>query len=166
MGRFLRSRLTFANVMAGIAVFLALAGGAYAATSLPSNSVGTRQIKNGAVTPAKLSKSAKKQLKGQKGARGAQGLQGATGAPGAPGATKVIVRKGPFAEGRSVASCLTGEVATGGGGWVEPEEPEAWIWNTLPVQESGEVPTSWEAQAANKSDEAAFVQAYVICASP
>ncbi len=37
---------------------LALAGASYAAMSLPKNSIGTRQIKNGAITPAKLNHSA------------------------------------------------------------------------------------------------------------
>jgi hypothetical protein len=48
-------RLTYANVMATIAVFIALGGAGYAATRLPKNSVGTKQIKNGAVTGAKIS---------------------------------------------------------------------------------------------------------------
>jgi hypothetical protein len=48
------SRLTYANVMATIAVFIALGGASYAATQLPKNSVGTRQLKNGAVTSAKI----------------------------------------------------------------------------------------------------------------
>jgi hypothetical protein len=38
-----------------IALFVALGGTSYAATQLPTNSVGTRQIRAGAVTPAKLS---------------------------------------------------------------------------------------------------------------
>jgi hypothetical protein len=38
-----------------IALFVALGGTSYAATQLPANSVGTRQIRTGAVTPAKLS---------------------------------------------------------------------------------------------------------------
>ena len=38
-----------------IALFIALGGASYAATQLPANSVGTRQIRAGAVTPAKLS---------------------------------------------------------------------------------------------------------------
>lgn len=41
-----RDRLTYANVMATIAVFLALGGGAYAAFQLPRNSVGTAQVRD------------------------------------------------------------------------------------------------------------------------
>ena len=37
----LRNSVSYANVMATIAVFLALGGGAYAALRLPKNSVGT-----------------------------------------------------------------------------------------------------------------------------
>jgi hypothetical protein len=47
-------KLTYANVMATIAVFVALGGAGYAATKLPQNSVGTRQIKNNAITGAKI----------------------------------------------------------------------------------------------------------------
>jgi hypothetical protein len=43
-------------VISLIALFVALGGTTYAATSLPANSVGTRQIKNGAVTASKLNK--------------------------------------------------------------------------------------------------------------
>jgi hypothetical protein len=49
MLRQLRARLTYANVMASIAVFLAMSGGAYALT-IPRNSVGTRQLRERAVT--------------------------------------------------------------------------------------------------------------------
>jgi hypothetical protein len=52
--RRLHSQLTFANVTAVIALFVALGGGAYAATSLPKNSVGAKQIKANAVTSAKI----------------------------------------------------------------------------------------------------------------
>jgi hypothetical protein len=50
----LLTRLSYANVVATVAVFLALGGGAYAAFKLPKNSVGTKQLKNGAVTGKKL----------------------------------------------------------------------------------------------------------------
>ena len=49
-----RPRITYANVMATVAVFIALGGGAYAVSSLPKNSVGTKQLRNGAVTTGKL----------------------------------------------------------------------------------------------------------------
>jgi len=41
----IRANLTYANVMATIAVFIALGGSSYAAIRLPANSVGTIQIK-------------------------------------------------------------------------------------------------------------------------
>jgi hypothetical protein len=56
MGK-LRGRLTYANVMATIAVFIALGGASYAAT-LAKNSVGTKQLKKNAVTTTKLKKQA------------------------------------------------------------------------------------------------------------
>jgi hypothetical protein len=49
----LRSRLTYANAMSTIAVFVALGGGAYA-VSVPRNSVGPKQLKRGAVTSEKV----------------------------------------------------------------------------------------------------------------
>ena len=54
MVREFRPRLTYANVTATLALFLAIGGGAYAATQLPANSVGTKQLKKGAVTKKKL----------------------------------------------------------------------------------------------------------------
>jgi hypothetical protein len=50
----LSSRFTYANVMATIAVFLALGGGAYAAVTLPKNSVGAKQIKANAISSPKV----------------------------------------------------------------------------------------------------------------
>ena len=54
-----RKRLTYANVMSSIAVFLILGGAtAVAAGQLGKNSVGTKQLKQNAVTAAKLKKNA------------------------------------------------------------------------------------------------------------
>jgi hypothetical protein len=72
--------------MATLAVFIALGGGAYAASKLPNNSVGTAQIKNQAVTPLKISASAIALFKGQQGANGVVGARGAEGQQGAQGA--------------------------------------------------------------------------------
>jgi hypothetical protein len=48
--------------LAILALFIALGGTSYAATQLPANSVGTRQIRAGAVTPSKLSPALRSQL--------------------------------------------------------------------------------------------------------
>lgn len=54
----LRSRLTYANVIATLALFIALGGASYAAIKLPKNSVGSRQLKKNSVTAAKIKKGA------------------------------------------------------------------------------------------------------------
>ena len=51
-------RLTYSNVIATLAIFIALGGISYAATNLSKNSVGTKQIKNNAVTAKKIKKNA------------------------------------------------------------------------------------------------------------
>jgi hypothetical protein len=90
----LHPRASFANVMSCLALFVALGGASYAAVSLPTNSVGAKQIKNASIDNTKvkqgsLLKSSFKRgqlpagAKGAKGAKGAIGLQGATGLAGA-----------------------------------------------------------------------------------
>lgn len=77
-----------------LALFVALGGTSYAAAKLPRNSVGTPQIRSGAVTQAKLAPAVRDQLTkpavlaspGTPGAQGAAGPKGDTGAPGEPGA--------------------------------------------------------------------------------
>jgi hypothetical protein len=55
----LRSKLTYANVISTVCLFLLLGGGtAFAASQLGKNSVGANQIKKNAVTTAKLKKGA------------------------------------------------------------------------------------------------------------
>jgi hypothetical protein len=53
----IRRHLTYANVMATLAVFLVLGGGAYAAFHLPKNSVRSKNIVNGQVKRADVSNS-------------------------------------------------------------------------------------------------------------
>lgn len=83
----LRKHVTYANVIATLALFVALGGASYAATQLPANSVGTKQIKKEAVTPAKLSSAAKAALVGATGPGGPTGPVGPAGPAGATGAT-------------------------------------------------------------------------------
>jgi hypothetical protein len=47
-------QLNYANVMATLAVFIALGGGALAALRIPANSIGTKQLQRAAVTGAKV----------------------------------------------------------------------------------------------------------------
>ncbi|MGB2712361.1 MAG: hypothetical protein WBC33_12705 [Conexibacter sp.] len=80
--------------MSTIAVFVVLGGGAYAAATLPENSVGPKQLQNDAVSSKKVKDHSLKakdfakgvRLKGDKGATGASGPQGPTGPAGAAGA--------------------------------------------------------------------------------
>ena len=92
---FLRKRLTYANVIATLALFLALGGTSYAVTALPKNSVGTQQLKKNAVTGVKVKDgslssadfAAGTLLKGDTGATGATGATGPQGPTGLTGAT-------------------------------------------------------------------------------
>lgn len=57
--KFMRKRLTYANVMSSLAVFLILGGAtAVAANQLGKNSVGSKQLKANSVTTAKIKKNA------------------------------------------------------------------------------------------------------------
>ena len=86
--RLVREKFTFANVVACLALFVALGGVSYAALQLPKNSVGSKQLKKKAVTPAKLSPSAKLALTGSIGPVGPQGKEGPRG-PQGPGAVTI-----------------------------------------------------------------------------
>lgn len=104
----IRGRLTYANVIATIALFIALGGASYAAIKLPKNSVGAKQLKKGAVTPAKLSKASATTLAGPAGAEGATGPQGVQGVKGEAGAAATnlwaaVNEKGTLVRGVGVA---------------------------------------------------------------
>jgi hypothetical protein len=107
----LLSKLTYANVMATIAVFIALGGASYAAITLPKNSVGTEQLQKGAVTATKLSKTARAALAGDADAQGKEGSRGPEGNSG-----KSIVALAPLAS----KSTETGVFAAAGGSETTP----------------------------------------------
>jgi len=116
----LRSCLSYANVMATLAVFVALGGGAYAAFALPPNSVGSRQLKNGAVTAKKVARATIKLFKGQKGAMGPKGDQGTQGVQGPQGLQGIQGPIGPsnvyFTSSTGVGAELT---LPAGDYWIE-----------------------------------------------
>jgi hypothetical protein len=75
----IRKRLTYANVMSTIAVFLVVGGAsALAASQLAKNSVGTKQLKNNAVTTSKIKKEAVAAAKIKNGAVGTSKLGAAS----------------------------------------------------------------------------------------
>ena len=136
----IRSRLTFANVIAMLALCLSLGGVSYAATALPRGSVGTHELARKAVTGPKLaarsvhkrnlSKKLRREIaakrQGPAGPQGDSGPQGATGPQGdaGPGATRIhflapaeeapapqtVLEKGGL---RIRAACLEGEEEQG-----------------------------------------------------
>jgi hypothetical protein len=111
----LRSSLTYSNVVSTICLFLLLGGVAYAASQLPKDSVGTKQLQNGAVTLKKINKKAQSKLRGavgpkgdpgkegKKGDKGAKGSPGDPGAPGTPG-VGVAALFGSGADGNATLS--------------------------------------------------------------
>lgn len=109
-----RRRLTYANVMSSIAVFLVVAGGtAFAASQLEKESVGTKQLAKEAVNLSKIKKATKNALKGATGPAGAAGAAGAKGATGAKGDRGEKGEKGSTGEPGSALAFV--EVNSNGG---------------------------------------------------
>src|SRR3954464_11747709 len=87
-------RLSYANVVSSLALFIALGGVSWAAATLPANSVGKRQLKDNAVTGQKVANGS---LRAADFARGAlpAGPQGPAGPVGAAGPTGAVGPAGP-----------------------------------------------------------------------
>ena len=91
--RTVRGRLTFANTISMVALFVALGGASYAAVSLPRGSVGTKQLRDRSVDASKIALGGVRKhslspwIRDQLARRGAQGPPGRTGATGARGET-------------------------------------------------------------------------------
>ena len=94
----LRARLTYANVVSSLCLFIVLGGSAYAATKIPKNSVGARQIKTGGVkgkeiaTNAVTTRKVKNRSLLARDFKAGQLPSGARGPAGAAGATNVRIR--------------------------------------------------------------------------
>jgi hypothetical protein len=92
-----------------------------------NNSLTSKDVKNGSLQVADLSRRARTALRGARGPRGVPGVQGAPGAMGPPGATGArgttdvfyadgpVVSVAPGAFETVFADCPPGSVATGGG---------------------------------------------------
>jgi hypothetical protein len=116
--RNLRSKLTYANVMVSILAFCVLGGGtAFAAMQVAGNSVGTKQLKKGAVTPGKLSSAAKDTMTGATGPEGPKGDTGAKGNSGAQGDPGVKGEQGETGPSDVYSARLTLKAITPGFGY-------------------------------------------------
>jgi hypothetical protein len=176
MFRSLRGRISYANVIATIALFVALGGSSYAALQLPRNSVGPKQLKRNAVTATKIKRNAVTTAKvknnavtGEKINEGTLGkVNSATAADTAGSApvsrldyrqtTVPLPDDGPVVTRASV-NCDTGLNATGGGAKVSnPDAPDTFIVDTNPVGR-----TAWEA-TGYAGVGGVTLTVYVICA--
>lgn len=125
--RRLAGRLSYANVTATLALFVALGGTSYAVTALPRNSVGSAQIKRSAVGPSELRRGAVSTRAIRNGSvtardvsrdaraslRGAKGDPGPKGDPGAPAVSyEAVVNSGA---GRVRGNALTVDHQGGSG---------------------------------------------------
>jgi hypothetical protein len=149
-----------ALVVACLALLVALSGTGYAAVvALPRGSVGTIQLKNGAVISLKVKDGSLKladfalaereQLKGDtgpagpQGAKGDKGSKGDTGAEGPPGLSGyTIVEKTASSTTGSLAiqvNCPAGMLAIAGGGGTQTPGAGVTVRNSFPIRS----PASW-----------------------
>lgn len=116
-----------------IALFVALGGTTYAATTLPKNSVGTAQLKNGAVTKKKINRKTITALKGKRGPQGPQGPQGIQGIQGVKGDTGAPGPSAAFSGSTAGPVNISGTSSLGSlnvpaGNYVIVAN--TWAWNT------------------------------------
>jgi len=188
----IRAHLSYANVMATIAVLFAMSGGAIAATGGFSSGGTLRACANseGVIRLLKPGKHCGKGLsavswnqagpagaKGATGATGAAGAAGATGASGSQGAagakgenafTNVVIRsavKTNFGAGNEIVKCRAGEVAVGGG--ATSGATAAHLFESRPFSAEGGAegvtPTAWATGVTN--DEPHDTTFYAVCVS-
>jgi hypothetical protein len=174
--RIVRNHLSYANVTATLALFVALSGSAYAAIKLPANSVGTAQIQNKAVTSPKVLDGSllaadfkAGQLpagqQGPAGPAGPAGPQGPSGAAGGVSGLEVIYAAsigGVFTVKSSEAHCPPGKKVTGGGS-VIVGETNARV--TVSAPGAAPNPTSWYVQAIEPTPSGIgwTLYAYAVC---
>jgi len=163
-----------ALVVASLALLVSLGGVGYAAVMLPKNSVGAPQIRNDAVTAAKVRDGSLSLL--DLGASARRALTGPAGAPGAPGpkgdpgvgGVEIVQASSPFFSGddRTVTvDCPAGKRVIGGGGgaW-----GRAMIWITKGIALTASHPLdddTWLAAAHEivPTDEEWFLRVAAVC---
>jgi hypothetical protein len=186
--RRLKERLTFANVAASLALFIALGGTSYAAITLPRNSVGANQLRTGSVRSSEikdrsigardLTLGARRFLKGQQGERGPRGPEGPAGSAGTttttpgggttttPAGIRLTIRteSGSLtdAPATAIARCDAGQSVTGGGVRIVTDgAADASVSDSFP-SDSG---TTWTGVVGSDDAGTETFTVYAVCAS-
>jgi len=185
-------RISYANVVATLALFVALGGTSYAASKISgaqikANTITGSNVKDGSLALADFKKADRARLVGPQGPVGPTGAPGTagisgpagpvgmTGAAGTNGATKLTIRTSddltPIASGTRndvFAGCRPGERATGGGAdWTDYTGNDLYVTASGPlVDEDGDdTPTGWFSTVTNGTGGTRYAYAYVICAA-
>jgi hypothetical protein len=173
-----KSRLTYANVIATIALFLALGGGAFAAFKIPKKSVGTKQLKAKAVTEGKLGDKAVTNAKIAGDAVNASNI--AAGQVIKDITVREVTRANVANNGFAIdrPQCAAGEFAIAGGGGFTVlgtrnygnNDIETNMRTFAPIDANedaataGQNATGWLVSAQNLSGAARDFHSYVVCA--
>jgi hypothetical protein len=159
-------------VVAIIALVASLGGTAVAQTVLPRNSVGSRQIRTGAVTSSEIkdrtirlrdiSRTTRTQLRGQRGPAGPAGPPGGAGTGTGAGALNLVVATAPGTVPRegataATATCPAGRRVTGGGARVDTGTDVS-VRESYPSANN----TAWTARVGN--DDTAGTASYTVFA--
>ncbi len=170
----------YANVTSTLALVVAMGGTSYAAITLPTNSIGSKQIRRNAVSSSKVKDRSllRKDFKvgelpagprgpagapgspgpkGDTGAPGARGDQGVAGAPGVSGWERVQDTTGVVNGNRSTEvtiPCPSGKRVLGGGAYA----PGLTLMSSYPGND-----TSWTIEVRNTTASAAGFYYYAIC---
>jgi len=143
-----RARVTPALAVAILALVVALGGSAYASLAIPKNSVGTRQLKNRAVTGSKIVPGAGVSLVYTR------------------AATSVTVA--PNSVGGGFAACPRGTYAIGGGAGTNDVAgvtvTESLPFNSATGSYSGAA-DAWSVYVQNTTAQAQTMQVYAVCAA-
>ncbi|MFL5894382.1 MAG: hypothetical protein ACJ76Z_04630 [Thermoleophilaceae bacterium] len=170
----IRRRLTFANVISFVALFVALSAGSYAAITLPANSVGSKQLKAKAVIGKKIAANAVDSSKVKNGSlTGADINLSALGkVPSAAAADSAAIARvktvtaggtsrpagGGAAIDSATATCDSGLVVVGGGVSLGDQE------NQITQDSYPSAPGSWTAHVLNGGGGTPGFTVYAICA--
>jgi len=159
-----------AMAVAFVALIAAFAGGAYAQTRIPPDSVGRVQLREGSVGTKQVRDGSLQRRDFQQGLI-RQGPRGRRGVRGAAGATNVITQRQSGSEipagqiGTVSVTCPARTRATGGGGgFAGPPTTNDRVAETIPVGDGP--PMRWRVTLFNGGESPRTPVAYAICAAP